>query len=525
MKRRIIALVTFVAGLYYVLEFLVPPHIGGAPDAAGAFGACFDKGAGRALLLYSGIRPGGAPRILQTPYPAENGPIETILAPSPLRAADYYGAMNPQLLGDRLYYIGRDWEDRIPGLCIAWRKGSRWVPRGRPILQRGAPGSWAASGITWASVLPPAGDHLWRVWYVGRQGDLGRIGFGTSREGTHWITAPQPVLSAEPGTSVESVSVVVRHGRLGALVVLKDRGSGIARLGWAWLSWPSGSPLGPLSDVVIQRNPVRYAWQAAVPTAVHDARIVDDGDIRQSSIRVLLSVQGDQGRMFLAEALGALPKNPWEPIVLLLKPQPVKMPGKQPVSTVLSDVRDRVDDLMVVIGAFAIGLGLVSLAQVHGGRIRRLAPGWPESCAFFAAAGGMTFFTLYTRLHPRAGAWASAGYGILFFGLLQPLGSSMFALLAAYLVSAAYRAFRIRNVEASLMALAAVLVMLGQVPVGHSITRGLPDALQIPTIMAWVLYVANNAVVRAINFGIFVGAIATALRIWLSLDRGFDAVG
>jgi hypothetical protein len=61
--------------------------------------------------------------------------------------------------------------------------------------------------------------------------------------------------------------------------------------------------------------------------------------------------------------------------------------------------------------------------------------------------------------------------------------------------------------------------MLGQVPVGNWLTQHLPHGMQIPTIMAWVLFVSNNAVVRAVNFGIFVGAMATALRVWLSMDR------
>jgi hypothetical protein len=174
---------------------------------------------------------------------------------------------------------------------------------------------------------------------------------------------------------------------------------------------------------------------------------------------------------------------------------------------------------MVVIGSFAVGLGLISLVQVHGRKILRKHRQWPESATFFLAAIAMSAATLWDRTHAAEGDAGKRAYALLFYGLFQPLGSAMFSLLAAYLVSAAYRAFRIRSFESTLMAASAVLIMLGQVPIGNWLTHGLPHGMQIPTIMTWVLFVTNNAVVRAVNFGIFVGALATAVRVWLSMDR------
>jgi hypothetical protein len=109
-----------------------------------------------------------------------------------------------------------------------------------------------------------------------------------------------------------------------------------------------------------------------------------------------------------------------------------------------------------------------------------------------------------------------------------PLGATMFGLLAAYLVSAAYRAFRIRTWEAGVLAAVAGLVILTQVPMvqfGLSLftpslaERGAYWDAQASHIRNWVLLVVNDAVQRAVGFGAFVGALAMALRLWLSLDK------
>jgi hypothetical protein len=91
----------------------------------------------------------------------------------------------------------------------------------------------------------------------------------------------------------------------------------------------------------------------------------------------------------------------------------------------------------------------------------------------------------------------------------------MFALLAFYIASAAFRAFRIRSFEAMLLAVAAVLVMLGRVPIGEAIWNGLPK------IADWIMNVPNNAAKRAILIGAALGAIATGLKVILGLERNY----
>jgi hypothetical protein len=101
----------------------------------------------------------------------------------------------------------------------------------------------------------------------------------------------------------------------------------------------------------------------------------------------------------------------------------------------------------------------------------------------------------------------------------------MFSIIGFYIVSAAYRAFRIRSAEATLMLIAAFIVMLGQVPVGAWITHGLPKEgilgfFRLENLSYWILNGPNMAAQRGISFGIEIGALAMALRIWLGLERG-----
>ena len=104
----------------------------------------------------------------------------------------------------------------------------------------------------------------------------------------------------------------------------------------------------------------------------------------------------------------------------------------------------------------------------------------------------------------------------------------MFSIIAFYIVSAAYRAFRVRSVEATMLLVTAVIVMLGQISIGQLLTAWIPDNamgglghdLHIEVIRNWILTKANAPATRAIAFGLGIGSLAVALRIWLGLERG-----
>jgi hypothetical protein len=111
-------------------------------------------------------------------------------------------------------------------------------------------------------------------------------------------------------------------------------------------------------------------------------------------------------------------------------------------------------------------------------------------------------------------------YNLLFHGLFVALGSAMFSLLAFYIAAAAYRAFRVKSMESTLMMLAAFAVMLGQIPFGVWIWEGLTE------LRLWIMVTPNSAASRAIKIGAAIAGLVMAFRMWLSIEsRSFAERG
>jgi hypothetical protein len=190
----------------------------------------------------------------------------------------------------------------------------------------------------------------------------------------------------------------------------------------------------------------------------------------------------------------------------------------------LSEWLAPIGEVFLVIGAFAIGLGVINLIGLHLGRIARRRSGWINSLALIISMLAMMIFHIW-------GFYSDSETikqirDLLFLQMLNPLESTTFALLAFYIASAAYRAFRIRSAEASLMMFTALIVMLGQISVGQWLTSKLAefppflDHLQVQVLRDWIMSVWNGAAQRGIFFGSAIGGLALSLRIWLSLEKG-----
>jgi hypothetical protein len=197
---------------------------------------------------------------------------------------------------------------------------------------------------------------------------------------------------------------------------------------------------------------------------------------------------------------------------------PVAKSGPHADQNVLTPYTTAFGNISQAIVGFTIGLGVINLFQVHLGRLVKRASDAIFSLAFFLSFFAMFLVSLWHHSHPNA--LSRALNHILFDGLLQSLDATMFSLIAFYIASAAYRAFRVRSLEATILLVTALVVMLGQIPVGTYLTHTFPAPLRVENIRNWILTQANVAVIRAIAFGLDIGALAMSLRIWLGLERG-----
>ncbi len=182
------------------------------------------------------------------------------------------------------------------------------------------------------------------------------------------------------------------------------------------------------------------------------------------------------------------------------------------------------------------------------------------------AAGGTA------QIHPAEWGAHIATRGSLFNWMFRfiftPLSATMFALLAFFVASASYRAFKIRNFEATLLLISGIIIMLGRVPIGGHISAwfimyivvlslaagvntwlrnrtytlvavvgGLlivtiagfitgwpvdqPGIFYLPVLQDWIYNNPNVAGARAIMIGIGLGIFASSIRYILGIEKSY----
>ena len=170
---------------------------------------------------------------------------------------------------------------------------------------------------------------------------------------------------------------------------------------------------------------------------------------------------------------------------------------------------------MQIISGFALVLGLASLFQVHAVKIKRQVPGWGYSVILYLAMLVTMAVGLFWSKGETTVNGVQTGLGWIYNYTMVPLQATMFSILAFFIASAAYRAFRARTREAAVLLVAAVIVMMGRVPLGQFLLPWTWDVTQ------WLLNVVNSAVRRAILIGVSMGSVALSLKIILGYERSY----
>lgn len=167
-----------------------------------------------------------------------------------------------------------------------------------------------------------------------------------------------------------------------------------------------------------------------------------------------------------------------------------------------------------IIGGFALVLGVTSLFHLHAAKIRRKEAGWGYSLVLYAGMLGTIAVGLWNHGKESIDK-AMTSFGWVYSYMLVPLQGTMFAILAFFIASAAYRSFRARSREAAVLLVAAVIVMMGRVPLGEYILPLSGD------LSSWILNVLNASVRRAILIGVSLGAVALSFKIIFGVERSY----
>ena len=228
-----------------------------------------------------------------------------------------------------------------------------------------------------------------------------------------------------------------------------------------------------------------------------------------------------------------------------------------------------------ILASFAIILGALNLIKLQIQKVARKKKGWPYS---LVAIGGFIFAItagfFIKGVDDSVAVWGAhvttegTVFKWMFDYMFTPMSATMFSLLAFFVASASYRAFRIRNFEATLLLVAGIIIMVGRVPIGSMvsswfimyivvlslgigvnswkkdkmITFGVvgvgvvivtiagmmtgwpidqPEIFYLPTIQEWIYFYPNVAGARAIMIGIGLGIFATSIRYILGIEKSY----
>jgi hypothetical protein len=170
---------------------------------------------------------------------------------------------------------------------------------------------------------------------------------------------------------------------------------------------------------------------------------------------------------------------------------------------------ENVLDWMQIIFVFTLLVGVASYLRLNARKVVQAQSGWGYNLVALAGLGLMVILGLWK------GTGENTPFLWMFNNLQAPMQATMFSLLAFFVASAAYRGFRARSWEATLLLLTAIIVMLGRVPIGDLISHWIPDTAN------WILRVPSMAAKRGIYIGIGLGTISTSLRIILGIERTY----
>jgi hypothetical protein len=195
---------------------------------------------------------------------------------------------------------------------------------------------------------------------------------------------------------------------------------------------------------------------------------------------------------------------------------------------------------VTIASAFGMVLGINSILGYHIENAAKRKSGYGYSWVLLLSFTIMTLAWIpwwrppaegVTTYYPWGGLANTVGiFSWMYFWMMVPMQATVFSILAFYIASSAYRSFRAKSAQAFVLLITAVLVMLGRVPLGTSLTQWLPQTdilnnLRLEVVTDWLLNVPNAAGFRGILLGVALGIIATSVRIIFGVEKTYMGGG
>lgn len=176
--------------------------------------------------------------------------------------------------------------------------------------------------------------------------------------------------------------------------------------------------------------------------------------------------------------------------------------------TSLSNLAGEIKNFASIIAAFALFLGLFGIIRLHSNNVIKRDP----QMLYSASLLGVLIIFLVVGLAYGQG---SPEFLWIYDTIYGPLTATTYALLAFWVCSAAYRAFKIKNLESGILVICGVLVFFGVTPISAVIS---PFFTSANTFISNVINVAGQ---RGLTIGIGIGILSFGLQIILGLERSW----
>ena len=165
-------------------------------------------------------------------------------------------------------------------------------------------------------------------------------------------------------------------------------------------------------------------------------------------------------------------------------------------------------DYWQIIFTFGLLVGVAAFALTTIKKITRREDVFYDSVLLLGAAI-MPVLALWGGIKP------GSPFLWVFANIQVPLQSTIFALLAFFVTSAAFRGFRARSAPSVVLLLTGLIVIIGRVPLGDFLFSNVSE------VVFWIREFPSSAAKSALLVGIGLGSATTSLRVIFGVERTY----